>query len=91
VTTPTTTVTTEPRYPDNSSIVGQLRTRRRTLEISQRTLGEKTGIGHGHLSRIESGYVAPSLETVERIAAALDVALGIVDIPPTAVAPPGGE
>lgn len=45
--------------------------------ISQKQLSELTGIDQSDISRIEKGYANPSIETLNRIAFALDCKLSI--------------
>ena len=54
-------------------LVVRLRERRQGLELSQRALAQQIGVGHGHLSRIETGAVDPKLSTVRRMAEQLGV------------------
>jgi transcriptional regulator with XRE-family HTH domain len=42
-------------------------------------LAERAGVGRGHLSRIEAGKYAVTLETIEAIAEALGMTVDIVD------------
>ena len=42
-------------------------------------LAERAGVGRGHLSRIEAGHYAVTLETIEAIAEALGMTVDIVD------------
>lgn len=56
-------------------LVARLRARREEAGWSQRRLSAETGIGHGHLSQIETGAVDPKLSTVRRIAERLGVPL----------------
>lgn len=53
----------------------RLRAERLRQELSQRRLAAAAGIGHGHLSRIESGLVDPKISTVRALAALLGVPL----------------
>lgn len=53
----------------------RLRDRRLALERSQREVAAAVGIGHGHLSQIETGLVDPKLSTVRRLADCLGVSL----------------
>ena len=46
--------------------------------VTQRQLSMKTGIDQANISRIEKGNVAPSLQTLQRIAQALDLDLSII-------------
>ena len=41
--------------------------------MSQRELGSAIGVGHGHLSQIETGVVDPKLSTLRRMADRLGV------------------
>jgi len=53
----------------------RLRLLREQKGLSQGAVEEKTGLMRCYLSRIENGHTVPSLETLERIAAALEVPL----------------
>lgn len=46
---------------------------RRAAGLSQRQLADATGIPQGHVSRIESGKLQPSLARLARLAVALGV------------------
>lgn len=48
---------------------------RKTRQLSQEQLSDRVGISPKHLSRIEMGGGYPSLETLEKIAATMDVEL----------------
>lgn len=54
-------------------LVVRLRERRQMMELSQRAMARLIGVGHGHLSRIETGLVDPKLSTVRRMAELLQV------------------
>jgi transcriptional regulator with XRE-family HTH domain len=41
----------------------------------------KTGLQHGHISRVERGQIIPSLETLQRFACAFDVPLYMLFCP----------
>lgn len=56
-------------------LIARLVARRRELNRSQRRVAVDTGIGHGHLSQIETGRVDPKLSTLRRLADHLGVAL----------------
>lgn len=45
-----------------------IRTRRKMLDITQRTLAELSGVGINTLTRIERGEGNPSLEVLSKIA-----------------------
>jgi len=53
----------------------RLRLLREQKGLSQGAIEEKTGLMRCYLSRIENGHTVPSLETLERIASALEVPL----------------
>lgn len=56
---------------DIDPLVRRLRDQRVALEMSQRELAGRAGIGHGHLSQVENGLVDPKLSTLRRLADAL--------------------
>lgn len=56
-------------------LIVRLRERRLALGLSQRAVAAAVGIGHGHLSRIETGGVDPKMSTVRRLAEVLDLAV----------------
>jgi len=53
----------------------RLRTLREEKGLSQGDMEKATGLLRCYISRIENGHTIPSLETLERFAAALDVPL----------------
>lgn len=55
--------------------------RRKELHLSQEQLAEKADISQTHISKIELGKDNPSLDLLERIAAALDCELFIELVP----------
>jgi transcriptional regulator with XRE-family HTH domain len=57
------------------SIGMRLRELRQEKGLSQADLQEKTGVHRCYISRIEHGPTVPSLETLEKFAAALDIPL----------------
>jgi len=56
-------------------VIKRLLAARREQELSQRALAAEVGVGHGHLSQIETGLVDPKLSTVRRLADRLGVPL----------------
>ena len=56
-------------------LIARLAERRRELGQSQRKVAEQVGVGHGHLSQIETGVVDPKLSTVRRLADHLGIPL----------------
>lgn len=61
---------------DLASIGDELRSLRKAKHITLRSLAKACGRSPGYLSQIETGSVLPSLDTVSRIASALNVELG---------------
>jgi predicted transcriptional regulator len=56
------------------TVVRTLRKRRRILDLSQRELAARAGIGEKHLGEIERGLRDPRLSTLLRLLDALDLA-----------------
>lgn len=50
---------------------------RKTKGITQKELSERTGIAQGDISKLENGSANPSIRTLKRIAAAMDMSLKI--------------
>jgi len=50
---------------------------RKTTGLTQKQLSERTGIAQGDISRIENGNANPSLNTLKRLATAMDMTLKI--------------
>lgn len=59
--------------PRALAVVRTLRKRRRMLELSQRELAARAGIGEKHLGEIERGLRDPRLSTLIRLLDALDL------------------
>lgn len=57
------------------AIASQIGLNRRVRGWSQKELAEKAGIKQAQVSRIEKGQNLPNLETLRKLASALDVAL----------------
>ncbi len=57
------------------TIGARLRRLREEKKLSQEDLGERTGLVPCYISRVENGHTVPSLENLERLAAALEVPL----------------
>ena len=53
----------------------RLRDLREQLSLSQGDIERRTGLLRCYISRVENGHTVPSLETLERMAAALEVPL----------------
>src|ERR1700752_3407819 len=57
-------------------VIGRrLRTLREEKTLSQGDIEKRTGLLRCYISRVENGHTVPSLETLERLAAALEVPL----------------
>jgi transcriptional regulator with XRE-family HTH domain len=57
-------------------IIGsRLRTLREDKNLSQGDIEERTGLLRCYISRVENGHTVPSLETLERLASALEIPL----------------
>jgi transcriptional regulator with XRE-family HTH domain len=57
-------------------IIGtRLRTLREDKSLSQGDIEERTGLLRCYISRVENGHTVPSLETLERLASALEIPL----------------
>jgi transcriptional regulator with XRE-family HTH domain len=68
----------EPSIPGSSGqlewvIANHVRNRRQAIGLTVAQLAELTGISKGMLSKIENAQTSPSLATIERLAAALDM------------------
>ena len=50
---------------------------RKEKGLTQKQLSERTGIAQGDISRLENGNANPSLGTLKRLAAAMDMTLKI--------------
>ncbi|HWE69792.1 MAG TPA: XRE family transcriptional regulator [Acidimicrobiales bacterium] len=68
----------EPSAPGSSGqlewvIANHVRNRRQAIGLTVAQLAESSGISKGMLSKIENAQTSPSLATIERLAAALDM------------------
>ena len=54
---------------------------RKNTGLTQKQLSERTGIAQGDISRLENGNANPSLNTLKRLAAAMDMTLKIEFLP----------
>ena len=54
---------------------------RKNSGLTQKELSERTGIAQGDISKLESGGANPSLKTLQRLAAAMDMRLRIEFLP----------
>ena len=67
----------EPEYALIRAIIDA----RKSKGITQKTLSEKTGIAQGDISKLENGNSNPSLRTLCRLAAGMDMKLKIEFVP----------
>lgn len=56
-------------------ICGRLRTLRAEKKLSRRDIAKRTGLERRYISKVENGYIVPTLETLEKMAGALEVPL----------------
>lgn len=59
----------------NTVIGDRLRGLREAKHLSQGDIEKRTGLRRGYVSRVENGHTVPGIETLERWAQALEVAL----------------
>ena len=50
---------------------------RKTAGLTQKELSERAGIAQGDISRLENGNANPSIRTLQRLAAAMEMSLRI--------------
>ena len=65
--------TLEPEFAIIQAIIDA----RKNTGLTQKQLSERTGIAQGDISRLETGNANPSLGTLKRLAAAMDMTLKI--------------
>jgi len=63
------------KLPLEVAIGAQVRTLRKSLDLTAADLAESAGLSPGMLSKIENGTISPSLATLEALAIALNVPL----------------
>lgn len=54
---------------------------RKKSGLTQKDLSEKTGIAQGDISKLENGNANPSINTLKRLAKAMDMSLHIEFVP----------
>lgn len=59
------------------AIVQAMINARKMKGITQKELSERTGIAQGDISKLENGNGNPSIKTLQRLAAAMDMSLKI--------------
>lgn len=64
-------------YRGYFGFMAQLAERRMELDLTQKQVAERAGIDQGDVSRIENGKANPTLDTLLRIAYALDARLSL--------------
>lgn len=62
------------------NIGDQIKAIRKRKGITLLDIEAKTGIGNGYLSRLERGQYSPSIDTLERICAAIGAQIKIEEI-----------
>lgn len=72
-------MTEEQKQNTRNRIGLRIMTLRKMQEMSQDELARRAGIQRTHLSRIEAGKYAVTLETIQAIAEALGMTVDIVD------------
>lgn len=72
-------MTEEQKQNTRNRIGLRIMTLRKMQELSQDELARRAGIQRTHLSRIEAGKYAVTLETIQAIAEALGMTVDIVD------------
>ena len=63
----------ENRTQTTATVSKMIRNARKSLGWTLYRLSKETGITEGHLSKIESGEIAPRVDMLQRITQALDV------------------
>ena len=59
----------------NETIGSKVQIARKMLNYSQEKLGHKAGVTQQHLSRIENDKVRPTIETLQKLAKAMNVSI----------------
>jgi transcriptional regulator with XRE-family HTH domain len=67
----------EPEY----AIIAAIIEARKNSGLTQKELSERTGIAQGDISKIENASANPSLETLKRLAAGMDMRLKLEFLP----------
>jgi transcriptional regulator with XRE-family HTH domain len=57
-----------------------IKRRREQLKMTQEELADKSGLPQSHISRLEAGKHAPTRQTIERVAKALKIEPGKLDL-----------
>ena len=72
-------MTTEQKQATRERIGQRIAMLRKSAGLSQIQLAERAGLQSSHISRIEAGKYAVTLETVQAIAEALGMTVDIID------------
>ena len=72
-------MTEEQKQQTRDRIGQRIATLRKLAGMSQEQLSERAGLQRTHVSRIEAGKYAVTLETIQAIAEALEMTVDIVD------------
>lgn len=72
-------MTDEQKQATRDRIGQRIAALRKLAGLSQEQLSERAGLQRTHISRIEAGKYAVTLETIQAIAEALDMTVDIVD------------
>jgi transcriptional regulator with XRE-family HTH domain len=72
-------MTDEQKQTTRDRIGQRIAALRKLAGLSQEQLSERAGLQRTHISRIEAGKYAVTLETIQAIAEALDMTVDIVD------------
>jgi transcriptional regulator with XRE-family HTH domain len=71
-----------PSTNGTSHLGAQVRALRRERGLTLKALGRRAGLSHPFLSQVERGLARPSMDSVQRIAGALEVPVGQLWAPP---------
>ncbi|ODA09268.1 hypothetical protein A7312_26580 [Paenibacillus polymyxa] len=63
-------------FAQMAKLVNELVYRRKKLNLTQRELAKKAGITQAQVARLETSYSVPSLETIMKVALALELRIG---------------
>ena len=80
-------MTEEQKQATRDRIGQRIAALRKLAGLSQEQLAERAGLQRTHVSRIEAGKYAVTLETIEAIAQALGMTVDIIDTRLTNLAP----
>ena len=61
-----------------AKMISQFIRRRKQLELTQRELGERSGLQQAYIARVENGQTTPRLDTLMRLVTALELELALI-------------